>query len=73
MLILTINECDRMLKWKVVGRGEKEREDERGMEDTEVWPVSFVSLPDRKQTYRLKTETDTQARTHPKKHPRLDV
>lgn len=33
---------------------EVKAEDERGMEDTEMWLISFVILPDRKQTYRLK-------------------
>lgn len=34
-------------------------EEERGMEDTEIWLISFVILPDRKQTYGLKRETHT--------------
>ncbi len=53
-----------MLKRKATGRGGGEADDERGMEDTEIWLISFVILPDRKQTYRLKTETDTQAHAY---------
>lgn len=39
------------------------------MEDTEIWLISFVILPDRKQTYRLKTETDTRGHAYLKKIP----
>lgn len=39
-------------------------EDERGMEDTEMWLISFVTLPDRKQTCGLKMETDTQGHVY---------
>lgn len=42
----------------MTGRRVKEAEDEREMEDSETWLISFVILPDSKQTYRLKPEID---------------
>lgn len=39
-----------MLTRKVTGRGGRKTEDKRGMADTEIWLITFVILPGRKQT-----------------------
>ena len=60
--------------------GRKRQEEEEGEQRMkEEWRTprsgssAFVILPDRKQeTYRLKTETDTQAHAYLQKYPRMD-
>lgn len=47
---LELKVWDRMLTRKVTGRGGRKTEDKRGMEDTEIWLITFVILPGRKQT-----------------------
>lgn len=52
---------------------QEEEEGKRGMKDSTIWLITFVILPGRQQTYRLNTETDTQAHAYFNKYPHMDM